>query len=45
MLGRIDILGLRMKSDEEGRRVRCIQMQRFRSFSNPYFFDANPGEA
>ena len=33
VLGRIDILGLRVKSDEEGRRVRCMQMQRFLSFS------------
>ena len=44
MLGRIDILGLRVKSEEEGRRVRCMQMQRFLSFSNPFFFGANLGE-
>ena len=45
MLGRIDILGLRVKSNEEGRRVHCKQMQRFLSFSNPFIFSANLGEA
>ena len=44
VLGRIKILGLRVKSDEEGRRVRCMQMQKFISFSDPFFFGANPGE-
>ena len=45
VLGR-DGIFLRVKSDEEGRRVRCcMQMQKLLPFSIPFFFGAaDPGE-